>query len=113
MDIDIRQKGTICFLKLKGPLKYGPAVNDFNQAVDSAIAEGHIQLVLDLSAMPVIDSCGIGAVVNALRQAKKSGGDAKLVNPSSFAEKTFKMVGILSLFQVYSSEGDAVSAYGG
>jgi anti-anti-sigma factor len=60
--------------------------------------------------MPVIDSCGIGAVVNALRQAKKFGGDAKLVNPSPFAMKTFKMVGILPLFQVYPNDADAIAS---
>lgn len=111
MDLDIRQRGGICSLKLKGGLKYGPAVTDFNQAVEAAIAGGHSQLVLDLSAMPVIDSCGIGAVVDALRKAKKNGGDAKLVNPSPFAEKTFKMVGILNLFQVYTSEAEAIASF--
>ena len=62
--------------------------------------------------MPVLDSSGIGAIVNALRLAKKMGGDVKLVNPSSFAEKTFKMVGILNLFTVYATEGGAVAAFG-
>jgi len=94
VDLDIRQSGTICCLKLKGPLKYGEG--------------GHIHLLLDLSAMPYIDSSGIGAIVDALRQAKKVGGDAKLVSPSPFAAKTFKMVGILSLFKVYDSEAEAV-----
>jgi anti-sigma B factor antagonist len=78
--------------------------------VQGALASGHPYLVLDLEAMPVIDSSGIGAVVNALKQSKKLGGDTKLVNPSPFAEKTFRMVGILNLFGVYSSEAEAVAA---
>ncbi len=49
-------------------------------------------------------------LVEELRQAKKLGGDAKLVSPSPFAAKTFKMVGILSLFKVYDSEAEAVEA---
>jgi hypothetical protein len=36
------------------------------------------------------------------------GGDTKLVNPSSFATKTFKMVGILSLFGVFATEQEAI-----
>lgn len=110
MDLDIRQSGTICRLKLKGPLKYGEGVKQLDEAVEGALSSGHIQLLLDLSAMPYVDSSGIGAIVDALRQAKKVGGDAKLVNPSPFAAKTFKMVGILSLFKVYASEAEAVEA---
>lgn len=110
VDLDIKQSGNICVIKVKGAMKYGEPVNQFDAAVSVALESGHVQLVLDLSAMPVIDSCGIGAVVDALRQAKKLGGDAKLVDPSPFAMKTFKMVGILPLFQVYSNEAEAMAA---
>jgi len=110
VDLDIRQTGNICILKVKGGLKYGDPVTEFDGAVYAALESGHIQLILDLSSMPVIDSCGIGAVVNALRKAKQTGGDAKLVSPSPFALKTFKMMGILSLFQTYSTETEAIAA---
>jgi anti-sigma B factor antagonist len=110
MDLDIRQNGSICYFNLKGPLRYGEGVKQLDQAVESALTSGHIQLLLDLSAMPYIDSSGIGAIVDALRQAKKIGGDAKLVNPSPFVAKTFKMVGILTLFKVYDSEAEALEA---
>ena len=110
VDLDIRQSGNICCLKLKGPLKYGEGVKQLDEAVEGALSSGNIQLLLDLSAMPYVDSSGIGAIVDALRQAKKAGGDAKLVSPSPFAAKTFKMVGILSLFKVYDTEAAAVEA---
>jgi anti-anti-sigma regulatory factor len=40
------------------------------------------------------------------------GGSTKLVKPSNFVAKTFKMVGILSLFGVFDSEEEAVAACG-
>lgn len=110
MDLDVRQSGNTCTLKLKGPFKSPDSVRDFDRAVEAALSNGHVYLILDLEAMPIIDSCGIGAIVNALRQSKKSGGDAKLVNPSPFAKKTFKMVGILGLFDSFTSEADAMDA---
>ena len=112
MDLDIRQSGNICTLKVKGPLKLGESVDQFDNAVTSALASGHIFLILDLEAMPVVDSSGIGALVGALRQTKQRGGDAKLVNPSPFATKTLKMVCILNLFTVYTSEANAMAACG-
>ena len=109
MDIDTRQNGNICALKLKGPFK-SESVKEYNSAVEAALASGCIYVILDLSAMPYIDSSGIGAIVSTLRQTRQIGGHTKLINPSSFAEKTFKMVGILNLFGVHTSEEEAVAA---
>ena len=110
MDLDIKESGAVCILKLKGKLTSGEAVNQFEKAFQQTIAGGHIFLVIDLEALPYIDSSGIGSLVNALRQINKVGGTVKLVNPSPFVAKTLKMVGILTLFGVYESEADAVAA---
>jgi anti-sigma B factor antagonist len=109
VDLDIRQTGNICTLKVKGRFQSN-SVPEFDAAVNSALASGHIYLVLNLEEVPMIDSSGIGAVVYALRESKQIGGDTKLVNPSSFVAKTFKMVGILSLFGVYPTEAEAAAA---
>ncbi len=110
MDLDRREIGNTCCLTVKGKLRLGEEVDGFNAAVASALATGHLQLIVDLSQMPIIDSCGIGAVVQALQQAKKLGGDLKLVDPSPFALKTFKMTGILPLFGVFPTEAEALAA---
>lgn len=113
MDLDIRESGNICTLKLKGRLVSGEPVNQFENAFQSALNSGHIFLILDLEALPYLDSSGIGSIVNALRVSTKVGGSTKLVKPTSFVSKTFKMVGILDLFGVYETEAEAVEACGG
>lgn len=110
MDLDIRESDYVCVLKLKGRLVSGEAINQFEGAFRQALATGHIFLILDLEALPYVDSSGIGSVVNALRQANKLGGTVKLVNPPPFVAKTFKMVGILSLFSVYDSAAEALAS---
>ena len=109
MDIDILQSGSVCVLRLKGRF-IAEHVREFDSVLESAIASGCIYLILALQDTLFIDSSGIGAVVNALRRTRQIGGDTKLVNPSSFVSKTFKMVGILSLFSVYSAEDEAIAA---
>jgi len=110
LDLDTRQSGNICMLKLKGQFKSGDPVQQFDAAVQAAMASGHIFFIFDLETVPYLDSSAIGAVVDALRQSTKLGGNVKRVNPSTFVSKTFKMVGILSLFSIYSTEADAVTA---
>ena len=111
VDLDIRENGNICTLKLKGRLVAGEPVSQLEHAFQSALAAGHIFLILDLEELPYLDSSGIGSIVNLLRMSTKAGGNAKLVKPAPFVSKTFKMCGILGLFSVYDSEADAVVAY--
>ena len=108
MDLNVRETGAVCVLKAKGRLTGGEPVSLLENAYQRALASGHTCLVLDLEDVTFIDSSGLGSVVNALRQANKSGGTVKLVNPSNFVAKTFKMVGILPLFTVHASEQEAI-----
>jgi len=110
VDLDIRETGAVCVLKAKGRFTSGEPVSSFENAFQRALSSGNISLVLDLEAVSFIDSSGIGSVVNALRQANKAGGSVKLLNPSNIVAKTFKMVGILSLFSIHLSEQDAIDA---
>ena len=111
VDLDIRQSGNICCLKLKGPLKYGEGVKQLDEAVEGALTSGHIHLLLDLSAMPYIDSSGIGLLVQCLTAAKQSGGSLKLLNPSKFTLQTLKLVRVLNLFEVFEDPQQAVASF--
>ena len=110
MDLDVLQSGKTCTIRVKGKLIMGDSLDQFDAAVDAAFASDHPFLVLNLEGMPIVDSSGIGAIVNALQQSKKLDGDTVLVNPSPFATKTFKMVHILNLFSIFESETDAIEA---
>ena len=81
MDLDIKQNGSICVLKAKGRFVSGEPVAQFENAFHSALDGGHILLVLDLEAVPYIDSSGIGSVVNALRMSTKLGGQRQARKP--------------------------------
>jgi len=113
VDLDIRESGNICTLTLKGRMVSGEPVSQFENAFQSALLSGHIYLIVDLEAVPFMDSSGIGSIVNALRMSSKVGGSSKLVKPAPFVAKTFKMCGILGLFAVYETEAEAVAAYAG
>lgn len=106
------QQANTCTIRVKGPLKMGDALDQFDGAIAAAFASEHIFLILNLEAMPIIDSSGIGVIVNALQQSKKLGGNTMLVNPSPFATKVFKMVHILNLFRVFEREAEAIEACG-
>jgi anti-anti-sigma factor len=109
VDLDVIHSGKACILRVKETLRCGASLEHFKEAVCAAFASNHPFLILNLEGMPFIDSSGIGAIIGAMRDARNVGGDTKLVNPSPFATKTFKMIHIYSLFEVYTSEADALA----
>ena len=68
--LDVLQSGKICTLRVKGPLLLGEPQERFDAAVQDALRTDHPFLILNLEGMPVIDSSGIGSIVNALVAAK-------------------------------------------
>ena len=111
MDIDIRSLGSVKVIKLRGRLSLGETVDRLRSAIENLLDSGDIQLVMDLAELATVDSSGIGLLTRALTNAKQKGGSIKLVNPSKFVVQTLKLVGILSLFEVYQDAQAAAASY--
>jgi anti-sigma B factor antagonist len=89
----------------------GEPVDELNRTIRDALAEGDSRFVINLAEVPMIDSSGIGLLVRSLASAKQNGGSLKLVQPSNFAVKTLRMVGVLGLFEVFENEDQAVGTF--
>lgn len=111
MDINMQRRSQVEIIQLRGPLRLGPAVNEFRQALDQSMNNGDTRIVLDLAEVPMIDSSGIGVLMKSLASARQRGGNIKLVNPSKFAVQTLRMVGLLNLFEVFSDADAAVASF--
>jgi anti-sigma B factor antagonist len=111
LDINVRKRSQVQVLQLKGHLRLGDPVDDLQRTITESLAEGDTRFVINLSEVPMIDSSGIGVLVRFLASAKKRGGNVKLVNLSSFAQKTLRVVGVLSLFDVYEDDDQAVASF--
>ncbi len=91
MEIDVRNHGDVSVIRMKGALRLGQAVDDFRAAMDRVFGEGTLNLVLNITDVPMIDSSGIGLLVRSQVSAKQRGGKVTLVNPSPFAIQTLKI----------------------
>lgn len=111
MDINVRKRSQVQLIQLRGQLRLGDPVDELRKTIDEALAEGDARFVLNLAEVPMIDSSGIGLLVKSLASAKKNGGNVKLVQPSTFAVKTLKLVGVLNLFEVFEDDNAAVESY--
>ncbi len=111
MDISVRNRSSVQVLQLRGDLRLGDAVDKFRETTEELIAAGESRFVLNLTEIRMIDSSGIGALMRLLTSASKQNGGVRLVNPSEFAIKTLKLVGLLRLFEVFDDENLAVESF--
>lgn len=111
MDINVRKRSQVQVIQLRGPLRMGAAVDGLRQTFEESIANGDIYLVLNLAEVVMIDSSGIGLLVRFLASIKQRGGNIKLVQPSKFAVQTLRLVGVLTLFEIFESDDAAVDSF--
>ena len=111
MDIDVRSQADVKVIKLRGRLNLGESVDRMRQTFDDLLNAGETCFVVDLGEVSMIDSSGIGLLVRCLTAAKQQSGSLKLLNPSKFAVQTLRMTGLLSLFEVFEDEAQAVASF--
>ena len=81
------------------------------QKIISELDEGTRHLVLEVSAVPRVDSSGLGLMVRLLMRARKAGGDLKIACPPAFVTSLLEMTRLSTLFHVFASEQEAVVSY--
>lgn len=111
MQIEIRNRGEVKLLKLSGRLTLGDAVDSLRATLDDLAGTGANYYIVDLADIAMLDSSGIGLLVQYLTNFKQRGGALKLLNPSPFAVKTLKMIGLLKLFEVFDDQDAAVASF--
>jgi anti-sigma B factor antagonist len=60
---------------------------ELRSRLNEYIDAGDINLVIDLSSVPFLDSAGMAVRVNALKRSRLAGGDVKLVWPQTEAAR--------------------------
>src|SRR5215469_2661859 len=111
VDIDTKTLDGIKVVTLNGRLSMGPSLDRFNSTMNELLGHGHAKIVLNLEAVPSIDSSGIGMLVRHLTAAKQAGGAIRLLKPSKFTVQTLKMVGLFNLFSVFEDEPQAIASF--
>jgi anti-sigma B factor antagonist len=83
-----------------------------SRAFGEVIETGAQGFVVDLSAVPFIDSTGLSVLVSALRHLQPQGRSLSIVCNRANIRRSFKSAGLLGLFDVYDSREQALAAAG-
>jgi anti-sigma B factor antagonist len=111
MQIEERSVGDVMILDLKGKMTLGEGDELLRDKINSLIHQGQKKLLLNLEGVPYIDSAGLGEIVRTYTTVSRQGGSLKLLNLTKRIEDLLSITKLLTVFETYDSESEAVSSY--
>ena len=111
MQIEERAAGEVILLDLKGKMTLGEGDELLKDKVNSLAMQGKKQIVLNLAAVPYIDSAGLGQVVRTYTTVSRQGGSLKLLGLTKRITDLLTITKLLTVFETYDNEADAVRSF--
>ena len=111
MQIEERAIGDVVVLDVKGKITLGEGDELLKDKVNSLVNQGQKKIILNLAGVPYIDSAGLGEVVRTYTTVSRQGGSLKLLNLTKRIEDLLSITKLLTVFDTFDSEAEAVKSY--
>ena len=111
MKIVERQVGDVVILDLHGKILIGEGDDALREAVNKLVDSGKTKILLNLADVPYVDSAGLGEIVRTYTTVSRKGGKLKLLNLTKKIQDLLSITKLLTVFETYESEGEAVRSY--
>jgi len=111
MEIVERTVNDVTVLDLKGKMTLGEGDELLKDKINSLLAAGKKKLLLNLEAVPYIDSAGLGEVVRTYTTVSRQGGSLKLLNLTKRIEDLLSITKLLTVFDTFDSEAEAIKSF--
>lgn len=111
MVIEERVIGDVTVLDLKGKMTLGEGDELLKDKINSMVHQGQKKLLLNLEGVPYIDSAGLGEIVRTYTTVSRQGGNLKLVNLTKRITDLLSITKLLTVFETFDSEADALKSF--
>ena len=108
--IKIRTLDTITILDMQGPLGAGLDDAALRKAIRDAFEGGATTVILNMAAVPSIDSSGVAALASGHMTAANRGGRLKLCNLAQKLKDVFVVMRLHTVFACYDTEEQAIAS---
>jgi anti-sigma B factor antagonist len=111
MKIVERQVGDVVILDLHGRILSGEGEKALREAVGQLAASGPVNVLVNFADVPYVDSSIVGEIVRTLTTVSRTGGKLKLLNLPARIRNLLSMTRLLTVFETYESEDEAVRSF--
>jgi len=111
LNIKQRQAGDVSILDMDGQVRMGDSATALRGAIRGLVADGNKKILLNLAGVKYIDSGGIGELIANYTTVGRGGGQMKLLNLTDKVQDLLVITKLLTVFDVYENEADALSSF--
>ena len=111
MQIEERSVGDVVVLDLTGRITLGEGDQLLKDKVNSLVNQGRKRMVLNLAGVPYVDSAGLGEIVGSYTTVSRQGGSLKLLNLTKKITDLLAITKLLTVFETFESEDEAVRSF--
>jgi anti-anti-sigma factor len=110
VEVRIDREGTILLLSLHGAVDI-TSTPQLRRQLAELLTHASPKLIIDLADVPYIDSYGLGVIVEALKQARRAGGDIRVCAPQSDVRTILDMAGLSNHIAIAPSRASALASW--
>jgi len=96
-------------ITVTGRLALGGETEKLNAGFNGLLQKGQKKFILDVTGLEYVDSSGVGTLVSCLTNARKAGGELKLVGANQRIRRIFSMTGVDNLMPMFGTLAEATA----
>ena len=108
-----RRAGDVAVLDLKGRIRISGGTLALHRSIRCLVEEGKTKILLNLEGVSHIDSSGLGELISSYITLSNKGGQIKLVHLTDRLRDIMIITKLLTVFDVYDNEPDALASFNG
>jgi anti-sigma B factor antagonist len=111
MEIRERHVGGITIMDLTGKLTIDEGAQLLADKTRSLVQQDRRQLVVNLGAVPYIDSGGLGELIACYTTVTRAGGRLSLLNVNKRNHDLLSITKLVAIFETFDTEQEAIASY--
>jgi anti-anti-sigma factor len=112
MHIEIRRKKRVCVVAATGRLTLTDGAGLLRDKITELLEEGERRFVFNLDGISVLDSAGVGEIVDCYKRAGEQGAVVKVaLRPDGVVRRVLKVSGLEDALETFDDEKQAIRSY--
>jgi anti-sigma B factor antagonist len=108
MVLNARRLDDVVIMDLSGRITMGEGTLIVREQIKKLLDAGDRKFLLNLSDVDYIDSSGLGELVTSFTTVRNQGGQLKLLNLTRRVQDLLQITKLLTVFEVFDSESEAL-----
>lgn len=111
MKINLTHFDRVCVLEPHGQMVHPLGDRTLREVILEQLDGGYKFFVINMAAVPYIDSAGVGELVASLKRVRESGGDLAFAAVSQRVSDIFMLLGLVEILELHGTEEEAIASF--